>query len=157
MALRVVARVDADRRVETLEEAVATLERSPSRLELARALVDLGEAMRSPGRRKDAHAPLERGAELATACRAPVLRQRALDGLAALGDRPRRLMFSGEESLTGSERRVVALAVEGRSNRDIAQELFVSPKTVENHLGRVYVKLGITSRRQLAGALGPGR
>ena len=47
----------------------------------------------------------------------------------------------------------MALAVSGRTNRDIAQELFVSPKTVENHLGRVYAKLGIGSRRELAGAL----
>ena len=62
-------------------------------------------------------------------------------------------MFSGTQSLTASERRVAQLAGEGRSNRDIAQELFVSPKTIENHLGRVYVKLGITSRRQLAGVL----
>ena len=48
---------------------------------------------------------------------------------------------------------MAGLAVEGRSNRDIAQELFVSPKTVENHLGRVYSKLGIGNRRELAGAL----
>jgi len=59
-------------------------------------------------------------------------------------------MFSGAESLTASERRVAQMATEGRSNRDIAQELFVSPKTIENHLGRVYVKLGISGRRQLA-------
>jgi DNA-binding CsgD family transcriptional regulator len=49
---------------------------------------------------------------------------------------------------------VAGLAVQGRTNRDIAQELFVSPKTVENHLGRVYSKLGIGNRRELAGALG---
>ena len=70
-----------------------------------------------------------------------------MEGLAALGDRPRKLMFSGSESLTGSERRVAELAGAGRSNRDIAQDLFVTPKTVENHLGRVYVKLGITGRK----------
>jgi DNA-binding CsgD family transcriptional regulator len=60
----------------------------------------------------------------------------------------------GADSLTASERRVASLASSGRSNRDIAQELFVSPKTVENHLGRVYTKLGIGNRRELAGALG---
>ncbi|MGI8721129.1 MAG: helix-turn-helix domain-containing protein, partial [Geodermatophilaceae bacterium] len=70
-----------------------------------------------------------------------MLRQRALDGLASLGDRPRKLMFSGHESLTASERRVAQLALDGRTNRDIAQELFVTPKTVENQLGRAYIKL----------------
>jgi len=62
-------------------------------------------------------------------------------------------MFSGAESLTASERRIAELASRGSSNRDIAQDLFVSPKTVENHLGRVYVKLGIKGRRELATAL----
>jgi len=153
-ALRIMARVEPERRVELLTEAVAVLEASPARLELGRALVDLGEALRVVRRRKDAHEPLRRGADLAVDCGSRVLRQRALEGLAALGDQPRKLMFSGEESLTASERRVARLAVDGRSNRGIAQELFVSPKTVENHLGRVYVKLGISSRWQLAGYLG---
>jgi DNA-binding CsgD family transcriptional regulator len=71
----------------------------------------------------------------------------------ALGDRPRKLMFSGADSLTASERRIAELAAGGRSNRDIAQELFVTPKTVENHLGRVYVKLGVKGRRELTAAL----
>ena len=62
-------------------------------------------------------------------------------------------MFSGTDSLTASERRIAELASGGRSNRDIAQDLFVSPKTVENHLGRVYMKLGIKGRRELAAAL----
>jgi len=63
-------------------------------------------------------------------------------------------MFSGIDSLTASERRIAELAARKGSNRDIAQDLFVSPKTVENHLGRVYVKLGIKGRRELAAALG---
>jgi DNA-binding CsgD family transcriptional regulator len=96
---------------------------------------------------------LRRAAEIADACGARGLRARALDGLAALGDRPRRLMFSGADSLTASERRIADLAAHGRSNRDIAQDLFVTPKTVENHLGRVYMKLGIKGRRELASAL----
>ena len=149
-ALRLAARVDGEGRVDLLEEAIAVLERSPARLELGRALVDLGEALRVARRRSEAHEPLRRGAELALACHSEVLRRRALEGLAALGDRPRKLMFSGPESLTASERRVAQLAIEGRTNRDIAQELFVTPKTVENHLGRVYIKLGIKGRRELA-------
>lgn len=154
-ALRLRARIEADDRIEVLQRAVDVLEEAPARLELAAALTDLGEAMRVARRRADAREPLRRGAELADSLGALALRARAVEGLAALGDRPRKLMFSGSESLTGSERRVAELAGAGRSNRDIAQDLFVTPKTVENHLGRVYVKLGITGRKELVGALTP--
>ncbi|HST38631.1 MAG TPA: helix-turn-helix transcriptional regulator, partial [Conexibacter sp.] len=84
---------------------------------------------------------------------APPLLRRAHEELQTAGARPRRLRFSGAEDLTAAERRVAELAGNGRSNREIAQELFVTPKTVENHLGRIYMKLGIHSRRELAGAL----
>ncbi|GAA1602777.1 AAA family ATPase [Kribbella sancticallisti] len=156
VALRLTAKVDVGqgaRRATTLEEAVAVLERSPARLELAKALVDLGEAYRVVGRRTDAREMLARAGELAAVCGSAVVRQRAAEALQALGDRPRSLSSSGQDSLTASERRVAGLAVSGRTNRDIAHELFVSPKTVENHLGRIYVKLGITGRRELARAL----
>jgi len=152
-ALRLNARVDAQRRLALLGESVALLETAPWRLELARALADYGAALRVVRRRSDAHEPLRRAAQLADECGARMLRARALDGLAALGDRPRKLMFSGTNSLTASERRIADLASLGRSNRDIAQDLFVTPKTVENHLGRVYTKLGIKGRRELATAL----
>ena len=152
-ALRLNARVDADERIARLEASIALLEDAPWRLELARALTDYGAALRVARRRADAHLPLRRAAELADACGARALRTRALDGLAALGDRPRKLMFSGTDSLTASERRIAGLAARGASNRDIAQELFVTPKTVENHLGRVYIKLAINGRRELAAAL----
>ncbi len=152
-ALRLVGLVDPDRRLEALREAVDVLEKSPARLEHAKALLDLGEALRVARRRTDAREPLLLGADLAEACGAQVQRQRAVDALAALGDRPRKLSADGPGSLTASERRVADLAVSGRANRDIAQELFVSPKTVENHLGRIYNKLGISGRRQLASAL----
>jgi DNA-binding CsgD family transcriptional regulator len=65
-------------------------------------------------------------------------------------------MHSGVEALTASERRVADLAAGGATNKDIAQELFVTAKTVENHLGRVYAKLDIHSRAELAGALEAG-
>jgi len=152
--LRLSARVDAGNRPELLEESIALLEQAPWRLELARAFADYGAALRVARRRSDAHEPLRRAAELAEACGARALRARALEGLAALGDRPRKLMFSGADSLTASERRIAELASGGRSNRDIAQDLFVTPKTVENHLGRVYMKLAIKGRRELAAALG---
>ena len=72
---------------------------------------------------------------------------------AVAGARPRRLQFSGVESLTSSERRVAQLASRGHSNREIAESLFITAKTVENHLGRTYTKLGIGSREQLRGLL----
>jgi DNA-binding CsgD family transcriptional regulator len=61
--------------------------------------------------------------------------------------------LSGREALTPSERRVVALAARGMTNREIAQALFVTEKTVETHLTHAYSKLGVTSRREVAGAL----
>lgn len=152
-ALRLVARTDPERRLELLEESLAVLERSPARLQRARTLVDLGEALRVARRRTDAREPLHRAIELATECGATALRARAVDALEALGDRPRRTVMLGPQALTASERRVADLAVTGRPNREIARELFVTPKTVENHLGRIYTKLGINGRRELATAL----
>lgn len=139
--------------VKAFEQAVACLESSPSRLDLAKSLVDLGECYRVTRRRADAREPLQRGGELAAECGARVLRERAADALEAIGDRPRRTLAVGPDALTASERRVADLALGGRTNRDIAQELFVSPKTVENHLGRIYTKLGIAGRRELVDAL----
>ena len=78
---------------------------------------------------------------------------RANQELAATGARPRKLVVSGLASLTASERRVAQLAAEELSNKDIAQALFVTVKTIEVHLSNVYRKLGIGSRRQLATAL----
>ncbi len=155
-AMRVAARFEPDAgvRVERLGEAVAVLASAHDRLEYAKSLVDQAEAWRTLGRRTDARELLLQATEVATACSATALQSRIADALQSLGDRPRRVHAPGPESLTASERRVASLAVIGRSNRDIAQELFVSPKTVENHLGRVYTKLGIGSRRELAGALG---
>ena len=76
--------------------------------------------------------------------------------LHAAGARPRASALSGPESLTPSERRVADLAAEGQTNRDIAQALFVTPKTVEVHLSNAYRKLGIGSRRELEKALTRG-
>ena len=72
----------------------------------------------------------------------------------ATGARPRRVALSGLDALTPSERRVAGMAAKELTNRDIAQALFVTPTTVEVHLSRVYRKLGIASRAQLADALG---
>src|SRR5205823_10971021 len=93
------------------------------------------------------------GLSLAARCGARTLERRARAELAAIGVRPRTADHSGTDSLTPSERRVVELAAEGGSNREIAQTLFVTEKTVETHLGRAFRKLDITSRRQLPDVL----
>ncbi len=129
--------------------AALHLESADAQLEHARALTDLGAALRRANRRSEAREPLRRGADLAVRSGATVLARRAHTELAASGARPRRLVLSGTDSLTPSEHRVVQMAAQGISNREIAQALFVTAKTVETHLRHSYQKLGIRSRREL--------
>jgi DNA-binding CsgD family transcriptional regulator/tetratricopeptide (TPR) repeat protein len=136
-----------------LEEAVAVLTESPAKLEHAKARTELGAALRRGNRRAKAREHLRRAVELATICGAAPLAARAETELLATGARPRRVALSGLESLTPSERRVAEMAAEGPTNRQIAQALFVSTKTVEVHLSSVYRKLEISSRSQLPAAL----
>jgi len=152
--LRVLGLVRGD--LAPLEQSVAVLERSRARLELAKALADLGAAMRRDRKPSEAREPLRRALELADACGADGLVEHVRSELYATGARPRTTATGGVDALTASERRVAAFAAEGQSNRDIAQALFVTPKTVEVHLSNAYRKLGIRSRRDLAGALGGG-
>jgi DNA-binding CsgD family transcriptional regulator len=157
MALRAAGLVEGGASgLNLLEQATAVLERSPARLEHAHALVDLGVALRQAGRNVPAREPLRRALDLANACGAPPLADRARRELRAAGGRPRRSRISGAEALTASERRVAAMAADGLSNPEIAQALFVTKKTVETHLGKAYRKLGINSRTQLAAALREG-
>ena len=151
-ALRRIGRLTGD--ADALEEAVAVLDGSPARLELARALAAYGTALRVTERRPaDAREPLHRALALAAACDAPALAEHARTELYAAGARPRTDAAGGAAALTASERRVAGMAAEGRSNRDIAQALFVTPKTVEVHLSNAYRKLGIRSRRELPAGL----
>ena len=91
--------------------------------------------------------------DLAHRCGAHALAQRAELELEASGARPRRRAVSGIDALTPSELRVARMAGSGLSNRDIAQALFLSVRTIENQLRQVYSKLGIGSRRELEDAL----
>jgi DNA-binding CsgD family transcriptional regulator/tetratricopeptide (TPR) repeat protein len=136
-----------------LEEAVAVVKDSPAKLEHAKARTELGAALRRANRRTEAREHLRPALELATICGAASLADRAQTELLATGARPRRISLSGLDSLTPSERRVAELAAEGLTNREIAQTLFVTPKTVEFHLASVYRKLAIGSRGQLPAAL----
>jgi ATP/maltotriose-dependent transcriptional regulator MalT len=148
---------ERDDQVELLEEAVTTLEQSPAALEHARALTQLGAALRRAGRRADARERLAAGLDIAHRCGATALAAQAHEELLAAGSRPRRLALTGRDALTPSERRVAEMAAQGLSNRDVAQALFVTVKTVEMHLGRTYRKLGIGSRGELAEALSTPR
>jgi DNA-binding CsgD family transcriptional regulator len=139
---------------EPLGEAVALLADSPARLEYARALVEQGAALRRLNQRAAARDPLREGLDLAARCGALRLTERAGTELAATGARPRSAHITGRDALTPSELRVARMAATGRTSQDIAQELFVTTKTVDGHLNRSYTKLGINSRRQLAAALG---
>ncbi|PVZ13204.1 AAA family ATPase [Actinomycetospora cinnamomea] len=136
-----------------LREAVTLLEPTPARLELARARVDLGAALRRGNQRVAARTELAAGQDLARRCGADPLVERAREELGAAGARPRRMAVTGADSLTAAERRVADLAADGLSNREVAQALFVTAKTVETHLGHVYRKLGVTGRDELLDAL----
>ncbi len=152
-ALRIMGEIGREDGLAHLEEAARVLEGSTARLEHALALTALGARLRRARRPTDARAPLRRALELAEACGADGLVERARTELHATGARPRTTARSGVGALTPSERRVAAMAAEGMSNRDIAQALYVTPKTVEIHLSSVYRKLGVRSRRDLPGAL----
>ena len=136
-----------------LEAAVATLENGGAQLELARVTCELGAELRRKGERSAAREVLRRGHALAVECGSTRLANRARDELSRSGARLIREPVSGVEALTPSEVRVAELAAEGLTNREVAQALFVSEKTVETHLGRVYRKLDIKSRHALPGAL----
>jgi DNA-binding CsgD family transcriptional regulator len=154
VALRAAALVQTgSARVDGLRASVRALESANSALELARARCDLGAALRAAGKRTEAQDVLGPAYELARALGATRLAERAAAELTAAGVKPRRELLGGVAALTPSERRVAELAAGGKTNREIAQALFVTEKTVETHLGHVYDKLGIRSRRKLQGAL----
>jgi DNA-binding CsgD family transcriptional regulator len=139
--------------VEVREEAVRVLEGSQSALRRARASIELGAALRRAGKRNDAREPLRLGLDLAHRCGARALAARAREELVAAGGRPRRQASTGVDALTPRERQVAGLAAQGMSNREIAEALFVTLKTVEWHLRHSYEKVGVQSRRELGSAL----
>lgn len=136
-----------------LREAAEVLAASGARLEHARALVEFGAALRRANQRAAAREPLRTGLDLAYRCGATRLAQRASAELHATGARPRRVVLTGLEALTASERRAAELAAGGMSNPEIAQALFVTLNTVEGHLRHAYQKLSVSSRNQLPAAL----
>jgi DNA-binding CsgD family transcriptional regulator len=154
IALRAWALVaDPEDRSPALRRAVDVLEGSGATLEHARALIDLGTAVRHDRHPTAARPMLRQGHELAARCGADRLVEHAYRELLAAGVRARRTASHGPGSLTASEHRVAGLAAQELSNREIAQALFVTEKTVETHLSHVYSKLGLRSRKELSAAL----
>lgn len=133
----------------TLEEAVRILENTEATLELARSHGELGRVLRRSGERVLAREHLGIGLDLAYRCCAIGLEAEIRKELTAAGARPRRTAVTGIESLTPTELRVAQLAAGGLSNRELAEQIFVSSNTIAWHLHNVYRKLAIESREQL--------
>ena len=154
IAIRVTTAIEGgERSVALLRDAAHMLEHSPAVLDLGATLIELGSALRRSGQRAAAREPLRHGLDIAHRLGAQALATRAQEELLATGARPRRHVLTGAAALTASERRVARMAAEGLTNRQIAQALFVSQRTVETHLSHCYLKLDITTRAQLKSAL----
>lgn len=144
---------DGDEQLGLLREATEVLAGTRARLQHAHALVELGSALRRANRRREAREPLREGLDLAHRCGAEPLEERARTELQAAGARPRKALRSGVDALTPSELRVAQMAAGGMTNREIAQSLTVTPKTVETHMRHVFQKLDVGRRTELAAAL----
>ena len=140
-----------------LRDAVESFERAGAGLERARALADLGALLRRRNRRTEARELLREALDAAHRAGAGPLAARAETELRATGARPRRILLTGVESLTASERRVAELASQDLTNREIAQTLFITTRTVEGHLTSVFRKLQLESRDELPAALAGAR
>jgi DNA-binding CsgD family transcriptional regulator len=139
-----------------LRQAIGILRGTPAPLELARALIDLGSALRRGSFRAQARELLREGLDIAHGRGGVALADRARGELVIAGGRPRRDARRGLDALTPSELRVAQMAAAGQTNRQIAQALFVTLRTIENHLTSSYGKLGISSRPELRAALDAG-
>jgi DNA-binding CsgD family transcriptional regulator len=145
---------DADGSEPLYREAITRLRRTRVRTELARATLLYGEWLRRRGRRLDAREPLRSAYEMFSVMGAEAFAERARRELAATGEKARKRTVAPTGLLTPRETQIARLARDGLSNPEIATRLFVSPRTVEYHLGHVFAKLGITSRHELNRAPG---
>ncbi len=141
------------RALELLHEAVEALAPGEGLLDRARARASLGAALRRAQRRTEAREHLRAALDDADRCGARPLAARVRQELAAADGRPRRARVTGPEALTPTELRVVRMAAAGQANPEIAQDLFVTRKTVEYHLSNAYRKLDVHTRAELESAL----
>lgn len=144
---------DDERTSSAFDSAVDSFERSPWRTELARTHLLYGEWLRRMKRRNDARAQLRTAYEMLESMGASVYAERARVELAATGERTRKRSVDAAADLTVRELQIARLAANRLTSHEIASQLFISPHTVEHHLKRVFQKLGVSSRRDLAGAL----
>ncbi|HEY6790514.1 MAG TPA: AAA family ATPase [Trebonia sp.] len=144
---------DGEQAEELYAEAVTRLGRTHVVPQLARARLLYGEWLRREKRRSDARAELRAATEMFTAMGAAGFAQRAERELAATGEHVRRRDVRPVVDLTPQEEQIARLVAEGQSNPEIAAQLFISPRTVEYHLRKIFAKLDITGRGQLARAL----
>ncbi len=130
-------------------EAIERLGRTRMRAELARAHLLYGEWLRRENRRIDAREQLRASYQMLTAMGLDGFAERARRELLATGETVRKRTVETLTDLTAQEAQIAKLARDGRTNQEIAAQLFISPRTVEWHLGNVFTKLGITSRKDL--------
>jgi DNA-binding CsgD family transcriptional regulator len=136
-----------------LREAVESLGAAGAVLDRAGALCDLGARLRRANHRADSRELLREALDTAHRAGAAPLAARAETELRAAGARPRRAVLTGADAMTASERRIAELAASGLTNRQIAQALFITARTVEGHLTSIFRKLAIDSREHLSTAL----
>jgi DNA-binding CsgD family transcriptional regulator len=134
-------------------EAIERLRHTRIRAELARAHLLYGEWLRREGRRSDARVQLRTAHEMLAAMGAEGFAGRAARELAATGETARKRTVSAMDELTAQETQIAVMARDGASNQEIATQLFISRKTVEYHLHKVFSKLRISTRGELAGPL----
>jgi DNA-binding CsgD family transcriptional regulator len=151
---RSTALLSSDEHAERLYlEAIERLGRTRIRAELARAHLLYGEWLRRQGRRRDAREQLRAAHQMLDAMGMAAFAERARKELLATGETVRKRTIKTVNELTAQETQIATLARNGRSNPQISTQLFISPRTVEWHLGKVFTKLGISSRRELREAL----
>ena len=138
-------------------EAIGHLRQCRARPQLARAHLVYGEWLRRQRRRRDAREQLRTAHEMFTSMGAGAFAERARIELLATGERARQRTAETAEELTPQEAQIARLASQGDSNRDIAAQLFLSPSTVDYHLRKVFRKIGVASRTQLARAMAADR
>jgi DNA-binding CsgD family transcriptional regulator len=139
-------------------DAIEQLGRTRMRPAVARAHLLYGEWLRRENRRRDARAELRTAHDLFTRMGIEAFAERARRELVATGETVRKRTVETDSELTAQEAQIARLAVQGRTNAEIGAQLFLSTRTVEWHLSKVYAKLGVGSRRELRRALAsPGR
>jgi DNA-binding CsgD family transcriptional regulator len=134
-------------------ESIEHLARSRVAVYLARTHLVYGEWLRRENRRRDAREQLRTAYEMLNGFGADAFAERARRELLATGESVRQRTVEAREALTAQEIQIASLAGQGKTNPEIGAELFISPRTVEWHLRKVYTKLGIDSRRKLRAAL----